>query len=172
MNLEFYDIRIPSHKLYHCSSKEFDRPTYQDIDDARSWSQTHHNSVLGLWCSTYPEMCRGFGPLTYECNIQESAKLVGITYEQWFMLGTKIYRSHQSFINLRNYLLTTLNIDAIYITDASNLIGEVIVVNFDKLSSVLKVDNVSNKEYLLEVKDVACVIESEIILSLRSQDES
>ena len=37
------------HPIYHRSNQNIIKPTYEGIDEARSWSKTHHNSVLGLW---------------------------------------------------------------------------------------------------------------------------
>lgn len=131
MNLDLYDIEFQEHDIYHCSTKQYESPSYAQIDDARSWSRTHHNSVLGLWGSTFPNRCSAFGPFTYRVDIKPGASRYGITYEQWYQLGTKVFNHHAHFIMLREFMLEQKTADILYVTDASRCVGEIIIVNLD-----------------------------------------
>lgn len=131
MNLDLYNIEFQEHDIYHCSPKMYETPSYALIDDARSWSQTHHNSVLGLWGSTFPNRCSAFGPFTYRIDIKPGATRYGITYGQWYELGTKILYDHSQFVMLREFMLEQKLADILYITDASRCVGEIIIVNLD-----------------------------------------
>lgn len=149
-NLNLFNIETADHTLYHRSNKVFDRPDESMIIDARSWSDTHHNSVIGLWASTYPEMCASFGKLNYKLTIKPGTTCLGITYEQWFKLGTKVLYTHQEFSDLRFNLLKDNVVDILYIIDATNRVNEVIVVNFDCIESCIDVGDVLDSEHKLK----------------------
>jgi len=164
MQLNLYELDFEPHPLYHVSPKTFDMPSYEMVDDARNWSHTHHNSVLGLWTSTYPEMCSAFGPLTYEVHLKDQPiKRLGLSYEEWCKLGMHTLDYHQQFVTLRKHILENEIVDIIYIADATKSVSEVIIVDFDVIDKLTVVDGVKNKAYKMLPTLKATVISEDVI---------
>ena len=137
------------HPIYHRSNQNIIKPTYEGIDEARSWSKTHHNSVLGLWGSTLPELCSSFGKYNYLISVKEDAVRLGLVYSDWKSLGCDIYHDCEDFIRLRNKILYDKSLDIIYILD-SGYVGEIIIVNLDCIESVTEVGSVPDRRYSLK----------------------
>ncbi len=123
------EITTPEHTLYHVSPKLFNFPSRVEISRAREWSPWHPNGVLGVWCSTFPVMCRGFGSNVYRVGLSPDARRVGLPFEQFQKLTSPMLE----FDPLIEYLSQCG--DVMYLADASEDIGEVIVVNLDAITS-------------------------------------
>lgn len=149
-HLTLFSIDIgDGHPIYHRSNQDFKVPTYEMIDSARQWSTTHHNSVLGLWGSTLPELCSSFGKYNYLISVKEDAVRLGLDYSDWKSLGCDIYHDYEDFIKLRNKILSDKSLDIIYILD-SGYVGEIIIVNLDCIESVIEVGSVPDRRYSLK----------------------
>lgn len=121
------DLDFDPHILYHVSPKLFDRPCRDEINRAREWSPWHSNGVLGLWCSTLPEMCSAFGTHTYMVDLHEGARCFGLALDQF----QKLTSHAEDYAPIIDYLLGAG--DVAYIIDSNPHVGEVIVLNLDTI---------------------------------------
>lgn len=117
--------------LYHVSNEVWDRPKDLEINKGNQFTTTHHNSPIGLWASTKPSSCKGFGQYLYKLTMDPNAKNLGITYEDWKELGTEHVMTGEGFIALRKHIRSERVCDVLYIIDASHGINEVIIINYD-----------------------------------------
>lgn len=143
-DLMLYDVYPETLTLYHRSNVEFSFPSEDVLTDKTNW---HNNGALGLWCSTVPNMCKGFGRHCYEVEICDDACWVGWAYNDFYNI-CKRTESRQDYLLLRDVLLHN-GIDVVFIVDASDEINEVIILNY-KVISFSKVDSVpEDKRYKL-----------------------
>lgn len=122
------NLALDPHQLYHVSPKLFDFPCRTKINEAREWSQWHSNGVLGLWTSTFPNMCKGFGTYSYAVDIKEGSRRIGLPFEDFRKLTCYM----EEYTDLIAYLCK--HGDVAYLIDATDNIGEVIVLNFNMIS--------------------------------------
>lgn len=143
VNIPLVDIITEPHPLYHRSSKLYDFPCIKKIDDSRSWSSTHDNSVFGLWASTFPGLYKSFGSYTYEITLKTGTKCKGILFDTFYKIS-----HYEDLISVRNNLKEQC--DVLYIVDSSGCVGEVIVLNFDNIEKFfLNTDDLRDKQYEL-----------------------
>lgn len=121
------NLEITPHVLFHVSSKQFDFPCRQKINEAREWSEWHANGVLGLWCSTFPKQCAAFGSYVYEVEMSLDAREIGLPFSDFQRLTSNM----EDFSDLIEFLCKEG--DVAYLIDANPYVGEVIVLNFDKI---------------------------------------
>lgn len=123
--IETLPLIIPPHRLYHVSPKEFSFPCREKINEAREWSPWHANGVLGLWCSTFPNMCSPFGKQVYEIIVKEDARKIGLPFTDFQHLTSQM----EDFNDLIAFLCGKG--DVAYLADSNPYVGEVIILNFD-----------------------------------------
>lgn len=148
-NIEFEN---PIH-FFHVSNTKFDKPCINTINNVRDKRDTHDNSVLGLWVSTYPNMCSSFGNHTYQFKLKDNTTFKGILLEEFFRLCTRGNNgdklSLEQYNHLRNEWMKTT--DVIFILDASQGINEVIILNLDVIDDFTHITDIpKDKHYSLK----------------------
>lgn len=141
---ELFDITVAPHSLYHVSPKKFDFPCRQKINEAREWSRWHANGVLGLWCSTFPKMCGGFGKHTYQVDIKDGAAIKGVHLKEFFNVTSDMEDFSDLIACLEN------QVDVLYVVDSNPHVGEVIVINFAAIDNFMEVGAVNDITVPLE----------------------
>lgn len=131
---DLIDITFDPHTLYHVSPKQYDFPCRQKINEAREWSRWHANGVMGLWCSTLPNMCMGFGKHIYQVDIKEDAIIKGVSLQQLFDVTSEMEDFSELIAGLEN------KVDVIYVVDSNPYVGEVIVINFSSIKNFTEVN--------------------------------
>lgn len=149
---ELFNINFENHKIYHVTDYEWTKPCHKKIVSLRNERWTHQNSVLGLWCSTLPKLCKGFGKNTFELSIKNDSISLGLTYDDLVKLTSNL--SVDATLNLRKYLIDFA--DVIYILDNNKTIGEIIILNFDSIEKVVNVslDDVKDIKYKIKKIDI------------------
>lgn len=138
---ELRKIDFEDHLLFHVSPCEFERPQEEFLLINTRW---HDNGALGLWCSTFPNMCSGFGKHVYKVIPEVDINIFGWGYSDFknFCIGNHLkhndVKSRNEYIEIRKYLLNK-NIDIIYIIDCTGFVGEVIFLNYNKIKIFEKV---------------------------------
>lgn len=145
---DLFDISVDPHVLYHVSPRKFDFPNRAEINAAREWSQWHPNGLLGLWCSTAPKMCAGFGKHVYRVVLKPEAVRKGLAFGTLY-LGTRDLEHLEQFQPMIDDI--SQSADVVYIKDGYDVVGEVIIFNFDAISEFVEVDGADNFECRLEV---------------------
>lgn len=135
------DLVYDPHTLYHVSPKLFDFPSRVEINKAREWSRWHANGVLGLWCSTRPNMCSPFGKHVYEVTLKEGCRRIGLPFREFSELTSQA----EDFDPIIDYLCAEG--DVAYLVDAIPEVGEVIVLNFDQIATFIEVTDGSPKDF-------------------------
>lgn len=142
-------IEYEEHQLYHRTKAVIEFLDERFLQYETDW---HNNGATGLWCSTYPRMCSNFGPNCYEIKLKRDTKRYGMSLEDLKKLSYE-RSSRQSYSDLRKYCLDN-RFDVLYIIDRWNLVGEVIIVNYHQVESILLVEPPEDKQYkLLEVEN-------------------
>lgn len=137
-----YDV----HPLYHRTSAFISKLDEQFLQYETTW---HNNGAIGLWCSTYPQMCRGFGDNCYLVKLKPDVSRYGLSLEDLKKLSWE-RQTRQAYSDLRQHCLDT-GIDVLYVVDRNPFVGEVIIVNYDKVQSLELVESPGDKDYRLEV---------------------
>lgn len=137
-------IESEEHPLYHRTNAEI-----VDLDETFLGLDTnwHSNGAIGMWCSTLPRLCSAFGKNCYEIIFKSEPNRVGWRYSEFveWCEGKNTRGDYQDF---RQYCLQN-GVDVIYILDRCEHIGEVIVVNYDLVECINKVDPPEDKHYKL-----------------------
>lgn len=161
MNMKFKNIKDNLDDLvsYHISPFKFDTPSYQEIVDLRDLDKrdTHVNSYLGLWSSTFPQSYTNSNKVyCYEIKFNNNANIKFIThsdFKNWCNIPDKSY-----YINARKKLIDA-NIDVIIVLDKlsdmnNHTLAEIITLNFDAIESFNHItDNRRNLYYEVEVEN-------------------
>lgn len=124
--------------LYHRSSKLFERPCWDKIREAREWSSYHPNGQLGLWCAPF-SAGEGFGQYIYQVTIHGDAVKKAISLSDLYRLTSEL-EEWEEFVPLKKFLYDN-GIDILFVSDATERAGEIIVLNFDKIDISLLEDN-------------------------------
>lgn len=138
-------ISYEEHPLYHRTKAVIRSLDEKFLQYETDW---HNNGAIGLWCSTYPKMCSGFGQNCYEVKLKPSAKRFGMSLEDLKRLSYE-RSSRESYSDLRKYCLDN-GFDVLYIKDRLDSVGEVIIINYDQVESILLVEPPEDKCYALE----------------------
>ena len=140
---DLFDICIDPHDLYHVSPKLFEFPTREAINGAREWSRWHANGVLGLWCSTMPDMCSPFGKHVYKIVLKPGAIVKGLPF------GV-LYKTTCHLEGVENYQPIIDEMcaaaDVLYVVDNLPKVGEVIIMNFDAIERFEEVLSFEDRE--------------------------
>lgn len=140
-------IEYEEHPLYHRTKAVIEALNEKFLQYETDW---HNNGAIGLWCSTYPRMCSGFGPNCYEIKLKLATKRYGMSLEDLKKLSDK-RSSRESYSDLRKYCLDN-SFDVLYIKDRWDKVGEVIIINYEQVESISLVEPPEDKDYKLEVK--------------------
>lgn len=143
---------------YHISPYKFDKPSYQEILDLRDSDKrnTHVNSYLGLWSSTYPQSYKSESKSNcYEIKFKKNTNIKFINhsdFRRWCNTPEKSY-----YINQRNMLIAE-NIDVIIVLDRLSgmkcTLAEIITLNFNAIESFKHItDNRKDLPYVVEIED-------------------
>lgn len=132
------------HPFYHRSRAEFEKPSIDILHNDTDW---HNNGALGLWCSTLPTLCEAFGEHCYQVEMCSTATTFYIEYKEFVKLcENRAQGSRGDFLIMRDELIS-LNVDILYIKDTYPSVGEVIILNYDKISKFYKVFEYQDKRY-------------------------
>ena len=144
----FKNIIVSPHDLYHVTNNKI-----EILNESFLGKKTfnHNNSALGFWCSTVPMYYKNFGVRCYKVILknQEINKKCWI-YEDFREYCFSAVFSREDYINLRNYLIEE-GIDLLYIYDRNGFVNEVIIINYDCVSSLESTDFPDNKLIPLKV---------------------
>lgn len=151
---ELYNIEIEEYELYHVSSSLFDFPDKNFLVKETNW---HNNGALGLWASTKPKTCKGFGKFTYKFKLNKNAKIVGWQIRDFYKFcngekGKGGIEERKEYIQIRDYLVNK-GIDVIYILDMSRCINEVIVLNYNTIKHFCLTEGCEDFSVPIEVFD-------------------
>ena len=136
-------IDLDVYSLYHVSPNVFDFPDYDKIAPFVIANDKSPNGVLGLWISPFPDACSSFGPHVYDVTIAEDYR--GSVLDLSDLRAMHCYHSNEEwpivdrvayYQGYRTELLKTT--DVLFIGDANGGVGEVIVLNFDVITSFTK----------------------------------
>lgn len=142
------NISFEPHDLYHKTNAEIEKLDESFLKKETPW---HTNGALGLWCSTFPEeKCHSFGNFCYKILFNNKVRVCkGWIYDDFYKYCCRDKdgpRTREDYIKVRKYLLEN-GIDLIYIIDSSRSINEVIILNYDCVLKVDKVDFGVNKKF-------------------------
>lgn len=141
----FQDVVFENHTLYHRSPFDIKQYNHSHAVAIRKERKTHDNSVLGLWASTYPHMCRSFGSFNYQLNKISGLICKGLDLKIFYYLTADLNVNDQ--LRLREKMLESC--DVIYLIDATKKINEVIILSTDKISITKVSNDIPDKEYAL-----------------------
>lgn len=142
-------IEYEEHPLYHRTKAVIESLDEKFLQYETDW---HNNGAIGLWCSTYPRLCSNFGQNCYEIKLKPDTKRYGMSLEDLKKLSDE-RPLRQSYSDLRKYCLDN-KFDVLYIKDRWDLVGEVIIINYDQVESISLVEPPEDKEYkLFEVEN-------------------
>lgn len=129
---DLIDVSYDPHVLYHVSPMKFDFPSREQINAAREWSRWHANGVLGLWCSTFPNMCSPFGKHIYRIVLKPEAVCKGLPFRALFNTTSKL-ETLDEFQPIIDEMRGAT--DVLYVKDGHDEVGEVIILNFEAIES-------------------------------------
>ena len=135
-NCALYEVIPETLIFYHRSNNDFVFPEENILTENTNW---HSNGAMGLWCSTFPNMCECFGEYCYEVKVCSDARWVGWAYNDFYDTCQGI-SSRLDYLTLRENFLRN-GIDVIFIVDASENINEVIILNY-RIITFNKVRNI------------------------------
>ena len=144
---DLFDISYDPHVLYHVSPMKFDFPSREQINAAREWSKWHANGVLGLWCSTFPNMCASFGQHIYRIVMKPDAVRKGLPFGVLFKTTSKLETLDEFQPIIDDFCAAA---DIVYVKDGRDVVGEVIIFNFDAIETFEEVDAADDLECRLE----------------------
>lgn len=144
---DLFDIRVDPHVLYHVSPNKFVFPSRAQINEAREWSHWHPNGLLGLWCSTFPNMCSPFGKHIYKVTLKPDAIRRGLPFGALYK-GTSHLTSLEEFQPIIDDISQAA--DVVYVKDSRDAVGEVIIFNFDAIEKFEEVEAADDLEVRLE----------------------
>lgn len=144
---DLFDVSYDPHVLYHVSSRKFDFPNRAEINAAREWSRWHANGVLGLWCSTFPNMCAPFGKHIYRIVLKPEAVCKGLPFRALFNTTSKL-ETLDEFQPIIDEMCGAT--DVLYVKDSRDIVGEVIIVNFNAIETFEEVDAADDLECRLQ----------------------
>lgn len=138
--------------FYHVCKKPFEWPDIDAIEDFIVKNKKHPNGTLGLWISTSPKSCRGFGEEVGEIKIKDDAIHVKMTIRQLYAYSSggmdlSFANENENFdIEAHDRLVMNLHkemgremarfADVLYIVDANHCAGEVVVLDFDAIEKI------------------------------------
>lgn len=105
------NITLEEHILYHRSPNSITKYDHDYVVSIRNQRKTHDNSVMGLWSSTLPALCSGFGSFNYKVDLDKDVISKGLYLRDLFNLTADLQIEEQ--LKLRNRLLECC--DVIYI---------------------------------------------------------
>lgn len=159
-NLEnLKDIEFEKHDLFHMTNSKINV-----LDDSFLSRDTdyHPNGALGFWCSTSSfSKIFSFGENCYKVVFKKGLNInsKGWDFEDFcqYCRGKfnspihdlrKSVNTREEYIELRNYLIDN-GIDLIYILE-KDFITEVILLNYNCVEKVVKVDKVLHKTFWIK----------------------
>lgn len=143
---DLFPISFDPHALYHVSPKKFDFPNRAEINAAREWSRWHANGVLGLWCSTRPNMCAPFGKHIYKIALKPDAVCKGLPFKVLFQTTSSL-EGLDEFQPIIDEMCGAA--DVLYVKDGHDEVGEVIILNFDVIESFEEVFEAEDEAFYL-----------------------
>lgn len=120
------------HLLYHMSSVKFDFPSMDEIDKNKDGCDKR---ILGLWATGKPGLT-GFGNFCYEIEMKDDAVLKGLDISSLVKFHFSLDPDDdpiEKYKELRKLFQTEA--DVVFLLDSNPQIGEVVIVNFDKIKS-------------------------------------
>ena len=145
--------------FFHVSKQKFDWPDIDAIEEFILKNEKSVNGTLGLWISTNPAACRGFGEEVAEIKLCDDAVHVKLPISDLKLYVNGALDSNSQItprspgfdIDAYDRQLVALHkelgreyskhADVLYIEDASPFAGEVIILNFDAIESIRWHDN-------------------------------
>lgn len=143
---DLFDISFDPHILYHVSPKSFEFPSREHINAAREWSRWHANGVLGLWCSTFPNMCSPFGKHIYKITLKVDARLRGLPFGVLYKTTCDL-KTLAQFQPMIDEMCAVA--DVLYVVDRQPIVGEVIIMNFDAIETFEEVVSAEDRKIRL-----------------------
>lgn len=139
-------IETEDHPLYHRTKATIDNLDEDFLLPETDW---HNNGGMGLWCSTLPQMCSAFGENCYHVKLKDSARCFGISLGDLKSLA-EVFFDRSDYQIVRQFCFDN-GVDVLYVVDVYPRVGEVIVVNYSIVDSVVLVDAPEDKNYNLQV---------------------
>lgn len=137
--------------FYHVTSKVYDRPTWEGSRDHLygDGNIKHENGILGLWISPFPIYCMSFGNEVASVKLKDDFKPLAMNLSQLFEFHSVLgkldsddcsgrKRDLEIYTALREKLLPLG--DVLFIKDASECFGEIVVLNYDAIDKFEYVD--------------------------------
>ncbi len=143
---DLIEISFDPHVLYHVSPRQFEFPSREQINAAREWSRWHPNGLLGLWCSTCPNMCSPFGNHTYKIVMKADARCRGLPFPVLYKTTCKL-ETLEDFQPMIDEMCAVA--DVLYVKDKVDYVSEVIILNFDAIESFEEVDAAEDRQVRL-----------------------